>query len=87
MSADIIKFRRPSARKRRTKKELPPRPLHNAARLAVVMAEAAEHHLDRYLKRPIESRLKVIRWCHNYAISELRRAIEAHEAGDGDSAA
>jgi hypothetical protein len=84
MSAEIITFRRPSIRKRRTKQEPPPRSLENAVRLAMMLAEAAESHLGRYLKkRSPKYRLKAVHWCHSYAITELRRAIEAYKAASG----
>jgi hypothetical protein len=87
MSAEIIKFRRPSPRRRRTKQEPPPRSLEDAVCVAIVMAEAAQAHLDDYLKRPCEYRLRGLRFCHKYTISELRRAIGAYRAGDDGSAA
>jgi hypothetical protein len=51
------------------------------------MAEAAQEHLEEYLKRPYKYRLRALRFCHKYTISELRRAIKAYGAGDDDSAA
>ena len=88
MSAEIIKFRRPSPRRRRTKQERPPRSLENAVRVAITLAESAEKHLDDYLRRPCKCRLAAIRLCHKYTMSELRRTIEAYEAGyDDDGAA